>query len=175
MGREDARMRTPARRGGGAGQEAGASTRFERVRQDHAREAAEDYAELILDLGEAGRTVRPSELAHRLGVTHVTVLRALDRLLRDGLITRDADRGILLSPDGLRMGESSRERHRVVQSFLERLGVPREVAAIDAEGIEHHVSKIALRKMEAFLREPVPGPERRPARRRTQRSRAITK
>ena len=168
-------MRTSARRGGSAGKEAGAATRFQRVRQDHAREAAEDYAELILDLGEAGRTVRPSDLAQRLGVTHVTVLRALDRLLRDGLITRDADRGILLSPDGLRMARASRERHRVVLSFLERLGVPSEVAAVDAEGIEHHVSHIALQRMEAFLREPVPGPERRTARRGTKRPRALTK
>ena len=74
--------------------------------------------------GRGGRTVRPSDLAHSLGVTHVTVLRALDRLLRDGIITRDPEQGILLSPDGRRMAEASRERHRIVVSFLERLGVP---------------------------------------------------
>jgi len=130
------------------------ASRYERVRQDHAREAAEDYAELILDLGEGGHTVRPSDLAHSLGVTHVTVLRALDRLLRDGIITRDPDQGILLSSDGQRMGQASRERHRIVVAFLERLGVPREIAAVDAEGIEHHVSPTVLERMEAFLRKP---------------------
>lgn len=135
------------------------ASRFERIRQDHARETAEDYAEMILDLGSDGKAVRPSNLAERLGVTHVTVLRALERLIRDGIVTRDADQGILLSPAGQEIGETSRERHRIVVSFLERLGVPKEIAAMDAEGIEHHVSPILLEKMEAFLRAPiVPGP-----------------
>jgi DtxR family transcriptional regulator, manganese transport regulator len=129
-------------------------SRYERVRQDHAREAAEDYAELILDLGEAGRAVRPADLAHSLGVTHVTVLRALDRLLRDGIITRDPEQGILLSPDGRRVAEATRERHRIVVSFLERLGVPAAIASADAEGIEHHVSPSLLARMESFLQEP---------------------
>ena len=152
------------KRQGGNSQGTGSATRFKRIRQDHAREAAEDYAEMILDLGEEGRTVRPSDLALRLGVTHVTVIRALDRLLRDGIITRDADQGILLSPTGQGMGEVSRERHRIIVSFLERLGVPREIATIDAEGIEHHVSEIVLQKMEAFLREPVAAATRKPTR-----------
>ena len=137
------------------------ATRFERIRQDHAREAAEDYAEMILDLGEEGRAVRPSDLAKRLGVTHVTVLRALDRLLRDGIITRDAALGILLSPAGQRMGEACRERHRIVVACLERLGVPKEIADVDAEGIEHHVSQIVLQKMEAFIQESIPSPARK--------------
>jgi len=154
-------MRKPRQRDS----DAGSATRFERVRQDHAREAAEDYAELILELREDGRTVRPADLAQRLGVTHVTVLHALDRLVRDGIVTRDADKGILLSRSGRRMGEASRDRHRIVLSFLERLGVPSEVADVDAEGIEHHVSRIVLRKMEAFLREPNPKPKRRSSRR----------
>ena len=143
----------------------GTASRFERIRQDHAREAAEDYAEMILELGEEGRIVRPSDLARKLGVTHVTVLRALDRLLRDGLITRDVDQGILLSPAGHTMGEASRERHRIVVSFLERLGVPKEIAAVDAEGIEHHVSQMVLQKMAAFLQESLPSPARKSARR----------
>jgi DtxR family manganese transport transcriptional regulator len=149
-------MRAVVGRPGGKG--TASATRFERVRQDHAREAAEDYAELILDLGEEGQTVRPADLARRLGVTHVTVLRALDRLLRDGIITRNADLGILLSPVGQRMGEASRERHRIVVSFLERLGVPKEIASVDAEGIEHHVSQIVLQKMETFLQTPAREP-----------------
>ena len=149
---------------GGSIKVMGSASRFKRIRQDHAREAAEDYAELILDLGEDGRTVRPSALAQRLGVTHVTVIRALDRLLRDGIVTRDADQGILLSPTGQELGEASRERHRIVVSFLERLGVPREIATIDAEGIEHHVSAIVLQKMATYIREPVAAAMRKSAR-----------
>lgn len=130
----------------------GTASRFARVRQDHAREMAEDYAELILELGKGGHIpVRPADLARGLGVTHVTVLRALERLSRDEIITRDENQGILLSPKGRRMAEASQTRHRLVVAFLERLGVPPEIAAIDAEGIEHHVSTITLERMAEFV------------------------
>ena len=118
--------------------------RFARVRQDHAREMAEDYAEMILDLeGDQAASVRPAALARALGVSHVTVLRALERLTRDGILVR-LDQGVQLSPRGRRLGESSRNRHRLVVAFLESLGVPPEVAAVDGEGIEHHVSSVTL-------------------------------
>lgn len=131
---------------------AGTARGFERTRRDHARETAEDYAELILELGGRSRVgVRPADLARGLGVSHVTVLRALERLTRDGIVTRDDDQGVLLSPEGLRIGEAARHRHRMVTAFLERLGVPPETAAVDAEGIEHHVSDITLARMAAFL------------------------
>lgn len=131
---------------------AGTAKRFERTRRDHSRETAEDYAELILELGGEDRAgVRPADLARGLGVSHVTVLRALERLTRDGIITRDEYQGVLLSPEGRKLGEASRHRHRLVTSFLERLGVPPETAAVDAEGIEHHVSDITLERMAAFL------------------------
>ena len=49
------------------------------------------------------------------------------------------------------MGEAARERHHIVMSFLEHIGVPTDVAALDAEGIEHHVSSIALERMAHFM------------------------
>lgn len=126
--------------------------RFARVRRDHSRETAEDYAEMVLELSGRGHAgVRPADLARGLGVSHVTVLRALERLTRDGIITRDEDQGVLLSAEGQKVGEASRRRHRLVTAFLERLGVPPETAAVDAEGIEHHVSDITLERMTAFL------------------------
>lgn len=128
----------------------GAADRFERVRQDHAREMAEDYAEMVLELSSDG-PVRPADLSRRLGVTHVTVLRALERLARTGLIQRDEHQGVLLSAKGQQVGEASRARHQLVMAFLEKLGVPSEIAAVDAEGIEHHVSAITLERMAAFV------------------------
>jgi DtxR family manganese transport transcriptional regulator len=121
-----------------------------RVRQDHAREMAEDYAELVLDLEEQG-AVRPSDLARGLGVSHVTVLRALDRLGRNGTIIRDENEGVLLTPVGRALGEACRARHRLVVSFLEKLGVPPEVAAVDVEGIEHHISAVTLELMAKWV------------------------
>jgi len=126
--------------------------RFRRVRQDHAREMAEDYAELVLELAESGRPVRPADLVRRLGVSHVTVLRALQRLIRAGVLERDAERGVLLSKDGRRVARAARRRHQSVVAFLVELGAPPSVAELDAEGIEHHVSETTLSLMADFVR-----------------------
>jgi len=129
------------------------AARFARVRQDHAREMAEDYAEMVLELGGAvGAPVRPMELARGLGVSHVTVHRALNRLARDGYILRDENHGVLLTAGGRQLGEASLVRHRLVVAFLESLGVSPEVAAVDAEGLEHHLSPLTLERMAAHMR-----------------------
>jgi DtxR family manganese transport transcriptional regulator len=111
---------------------------------------AEDYAELVLELAKAG-AVRPADLARGLGVSHVTVLRALDRLARTRIIIRDERGEIQLSPEGRALGEACMARHRLVVSFLEQLGVPPEVAAVDAEGMEHHLSPATLARMAAWV------------------------
>jgi DtxR family manganese transport transcriptional regulator len=38
-----------------------------------------------------------------------------------------------------------------VVSFLEKLGVPPEVAAVDVEGIEHHISAVTLELMAKWV------------------------
>lgn len=126
--------------------------RFLRVRNDHAREMAEDYTELILELQEQHGSVRPTDLARALGVSHVTVLRTLTRLEKQRWIERDQELGISLTASGRRLAIAARERHAVVVDFLRRIGVPARVAAQDAEGIEHHCSAATLRCLREFLR-----------------------
>ena len=46
---------------------------------------------------------------------------------------------------------SSRKRHQLVIAFLIKLGVSQKAAEIDAEGIEHHVSKETLEVMQRFV------------------------
>jgi len=45
----------------------------------------------------------------------------------------------------------ARARHRLVVDLLLGLGVPREAAEADAEGIEHHVSEVTLKAFGRFL------------------------
>ncbi len=94
------------------------------------------------------------DLARRLGVTHVTVNRAVKRLQRGGLVSTQPYRAIFLTPAGHRLALESRERHDLVVRFLVALGVPPAVAESDAEGIEHHVSRETLRALRAHLGEP---------------------
>jgi DtxR family manganese transport transcriptional regulator len=124
---------------------------FERVRQAHQREVAEDYVELIADLIDVTGEARAVDLAERLGVTNATVNNTLNRLTREGLVTRQRYRSIFLTETGRRVAEAARERHRLVRDFLLRLGVDAETAEIDAEGIEHHTSKKTLAAFRRFL------------------------
>jgi len=77
-------------------------------------------------------------------VSHVTVIRTVARLQRDGYVSTQPYRSIFLTDKGTRLAEASRRRHDIVVDFLLRLGVPEAVAQTDAEGIEHHVSPETL-------------------------------
>jgi DtxR family manganese transport transcriptional regulator len=122
-----------------------------RTRRDHAQELAQDYAELISDLIERHGEARVVDLARRLGVTHVTVNRAIKRLQRAGLVSMEPYRAIFLTAAGRRLAVESRERHDLVVRFLVALGVPHAVAESDAEGIEHHVSRETLRSFRTHV------------------------
>jgi len=128
-----------------------ATNRFQRTRDDHRRERAEDYVELIDTLIRETGEARAVDLANRLGISHVTVSRTVQRLQRDGYVTSQPYRSIFLTEKGLQVAAEARERHNLVHQFLLALGVPEDVAEIDAEGIEHHVSEQTLAAMRRFL------------------------
>jgi DtxR family manganese transport transcriptional regulator len=129
------------------------TNKFRRTRDDHAAETAADYVELIQELIEARGEARAADIAAELGVSHVTVTKTVQRLMRDGLVTSRPYRSIFLTEAGQALAERMREKHRIVFEFLLALGVPRETAEIDAEGIEHHVSEETLAAMERFVAE----------------------
>ncbi len=133
-----------------AGSEASAA--HEAVREQHRDERMEDYVEAILRLRKDGQGVRVVDLQGVFGVSHVTVIRILDRLEKEGLVVRSPE-GIGLTEKGLRLAEECYERHRTVEAFLRGLGISDATASRDAEGIEHHLSEETLKAMRAFLRE----------------------
>lgn len=124
---------------------------FEKVREAHQREVAEDYVELIADLIASHGEARVVDLAERLGVTSATVNNTLQRLVAQGLVRKERYRSIFLTEDGEAMAEESRHRHRLVVALLLQLGVDAETAETDAEGVEHHISSKSLAAIERFL------------------------
>lgn len=124
----------------------------ERTRDDHATELAEDYVEAIADLIESRGQCRVRDLAEHFGVTHVTVNRAVSRFQRDGLVSTERYGPVELTPEGAELAEASRRRHEIVYQFLLAIGVNEKAAAIDSEGIEHHVSPETLQRMKAFTK-----------------------
>lgn len=123
---------------------------FRRTREDHSRETAEDYVEMIRALIEEHGEARRTDLADRIGVSKVTVSKTIQRLVREGLVTGEPYRSVFLTPEGEALAVAAQERHKVVVEFLIRLGVDEQTANVDAEGIEHHVSEATLAAMRTF-------------------------
>ena len=107
---------------------------------------------MIAELIAASGAARVTDLARRLGVTHVTVNRTVRRLQRDGLVTALPYQAIQLTAAGRKLSEESRRRHEIVGDFLKSLGVPADIAHVDAEGMEHHVSAETLAAFVRHLR-----------------------
>jgi DtxR family manganese transport transcriptional regulator len=121
---------------------------FQRVRDDHSVEIAEDYVELISDLIEINGEARLVDLASQLGVSRPTVNATIQRLQKEGYVDSKPYRSIFLTDKGRELADWSRARHKVVLEFLHAIGVPPETAEADAEGMEHHVSDATLRAFE---------------------------
>ena len=125
---------------------------FRRTRNDHAQETAEDYVEAVADLLDEKGVCRSSDLARKFDVSHVTVHRIVARLHQEGWLETEPYRPIELTSKGKRLAREARKRHEIVYQFLLAIGVDAEVAAIDAEGIEHHVSQQTLDRFERAMK-----------------------
>ena len=122
-----------------------------RVRNDHSTETAEDYVEAIAEIEERDGTCRVRDLADRFGVSHVTVIRIVRRIEGEGLVKTEPYKPIELTSKGRKLARECKQRHELVYSFLLAIGVKPEVAASDAEGIEHHVSRETLSRFRAIV------------------------
>ncbi len=125
--------------------------RFVRAREAQSMALLEDYAEMIGDLIAEHGEARVADIAARMGVAQPTATKAVARLKREGLAVSRPYRGIFLTEEGAALAERVRARHRTVVELLVAIGVPRETAELDAEGIEHHVSGETLKAFERYL------------------------
>jgi DtxR family manganese transport transcriptional regulator len=126
--------------------------RFRKTRSAQSAALHEDYVELIADLLATSGEARPTDVARRLGVSHVTAIKTISRLKREGLATGRPYRGIFLTDEGRKLATRVRARHRLVVDVLLAMGVPAEAAEADAEGVEHYVSETTLKAFAEFLR-----------------------
>lgn len=125
--------------------------RHRQTRSAHALETAEDYVEAVLATIEKTGKCRVIDLSRRFGVSHVTVNKIIKRLQSEGFVETEPYGPITLTTEGKRMAVKSQKRHETVFNFLIAIGVDESTAAIDSEGIEHHVSPQTLKMFEKFL------------------------
>lgn len=132
------------------------ANRFSRAREAQAAALLEDYVEMIGDLIAEHGEARVADIADRMGVSQPTATKSIARLKREGLARSRPYRGVFLTGAGAELGDRVRARHRTVVAFLIRMGVPEDIAELDAEGIEHHVSQVTLSVFETVLEDGAP-------------------
>ena len=121
-----------------------------RTRNDHSTETAEDYVEAIADILVDQGSCRVRDLAAFFGVSHVTVSRIVKRLQQQNLLLTRPYYPIELTLKGRQLASDSKHRHQIVFDFLLSLGLDERTAALDSEGIEHHISQKTLNVMQSF-------------------------
>lgn len=119
-----------------------------RTRAARRSELIEDYVEIIADLIDSVGEARVVDIAERLGVSHVTVSKTVDRVQREGLVSTRPYRSIFLTDAGRLLASQVKRRHEIVLKFLLTIGVSQKAAQADAEGIEHHVGAETLAAFE---------------------------
>lgn len=104
-------------------------------------ESAENYLETILILSRQLPVVRSVDIANELGFKKSSISIAMKNLREKNYITVTDAGFIYLTDTGREIADMIYERHELLSSWLERLGVPKEIAAEDACKIEHVISK----------------------------------
>ena len=106
----------------------------------HLQESGEMYLETIYVLTQKSNSVRSIDVAESMGYSKPSVSRAMGLLKQGGYVISDADGFLTLTEAGLEAARKIFERHTVLSTMLERLGVSRQTAAEDACKIEHVIS-----------------------------------
>ena len=108
------------------------------------QESGEMYLETILVLGQRTGFVRAIDICEEMGYSKPSISRAVGILRQDGYILVGKDGGITLTDAGQAVAEKIYERHRLLTSFLVKLGVDEKTAAEDACKIEHVISDASM-------------------------------
>lgn len=106
----------------------------------HINESSENYLETILILSRRLPVVRSVDIATELNFKKSSVSVAMKKLRESGHISVSPEGYITLTPSGKNIADKIYERHTLLSSWLERLGVPPVTAAEDACRIEHVIS-----------------------------------
>jgi len=112
----------------------------------------EDYLEIIYEIIQKKGYARSADIGEQLDVKPASVTNMLQKLNGMGLIVYERYRGFTLTRSGERLAKSVQQKHLTILKFLQTLGVEEKIARMDAEGIEHHVHKVTINRMERFLK-----------------------
>jgi Mn-dependent DtxR family transcriptional regulator len=111
----------------------------------------EDYLERIYRLIDEKGYARVSDIAEGLEVHPSSVTKMIQKLDKDNYLIYEKYRGLVLTNKGKKMGKRLVDRHLLLESFLNIIGVQEENIYQDVEGIEHHLSWDSITCIETLI------------------------
>lgn len=117
----------------------------------HIQESGEMYLEAIYVLSQKSAHVRSVDVGEYLGYSKPSVSRAVGLLKSGGYLLMDKDGTLTLTENGLEVAGKIYERHTVISSMLQRLGVSEATAVADACKIEHAISDESFDAIKAHI------------------------
>lgn len=115
------------------------------------QESGEMYLETIFLLSKEKTLVRSIDVSEHMGFSKPSVSRAVGLLKEKGLLLVDEHGALVLTDAGLSIAQKIYERHTILSSFFEKLGVNKEVASDDACKIEHVISDNTFEAIKQFV------------------------
>lgn len=113
----------------------------------------EAYLDVIHELSHLEKEVRSVDVAEKLGVSRVSVNKALQVLKQAGLVDQQPYQSIRLTEKGIEHAHRVTWRHQVLRRFFEG---PLRMTPVDADSdacrIEHVISDQAIERLEEFLK-----------------------
>ena len=115
------------------------------------QESGEMYLETIYVLCKNSKNVRSIDVVDQMNFSKPSVSRAIGLLKEGGYVTVNREGFLSLTEAGLEVAEKIYERHKIITSCLQRLGVSEAVAAQDACKIEHVISDESFEAIKKIL------------------------
>ena len=120
--------------------------------KDFLSHCLEDYLEAIYIINIDKKVVRVKEIAGFLKVTTPSVVDAVSKLEKKGLVNHERYGYLSLSKAGNSIAKDIYNKHSYIYKLLNGvLGVDDLNSEEDACGIEHHISKPTLHKIVSFM------------------------
>lgn len=119
--------------------------------RSYINESSENYLETILLLSKRLPVVRAVDIANEMDFKKPSVSIAMKNLRERNQITVSEQGFIYLTESGKEIAEMIYERHRLISSWLTKLGVPEDIAAQDACKIEHVISRESFEAVKEYV------------------------
>jgi DtxR family Mn-dependent transcriptional regulator len=125
--------------------------------------AIEDYLKAIYTLAGDQKAASTSAIAKRLKVSSAAVTAMLKRMSEAGLVRYQRRRGVMLTKVGTVLALETIRRHRLLESFFtDHLAMDWHQAHVEAETLEHFISRELEKLIDSKLGHPLSDPHGHP-------------